>query len=360
MKRMRRTNRNRPAKPAPGPSDPLVGKVIEAKYRITGRLGSGAMGAVYVAKELSSGREVAIKVLHPGGGSNPVASERFQREASIVSMVNHPNIVRILDFGQRSDGGLYFAMEFVRGKSLAERLRQGALPVGLACALGQTLADAFAAVHEAGLVHRDLKPDNILLEQRGRRVVPKIVDFGIAHQRDTDRTRLTMEGVALGTPNYMSPEQARGQAGDARSDIYALGVVLYQMLSGNLPITATSGPAQLMAVVTEEPRPLPAELRARLPRDLLELMGQMLAKKPKDRPASMREVHDRLARLREEPSAPPRSYRGRNVAIVTAVLFGLGAAFWLGRPHLSRWVAALRGRAFSNVTILEETSLPRH
>lgn len=357
-----RTGRGRPGQASPrratagaprSARDPLVGTTIGDEYRVLERLGAGTMGAVYLAEQESMHRQVALKVLSKAATDDPVAAARFAREARAASGVNHPSIVQVHAIGRLDGGGAFLVMEYVRGESLGQRLRRGPLEPLLACELSMQLAGALAAAHDAGIVHRDVKPDNILLSRVEGRLVPKLVDFGVA--RRADATLLTQEGVALGTPNYMAPEQARGAELDARSDIYALGVVLYEMLAGKLPIAAPSLAAQLVAVTRQPPDPFEPALASVLPRGLAPLVLAMLAKKPRERPASMRVVCAELARIiAGDPAASTGGATWPWKAAVVALLAGLTATSWLSRDRLLAGFARLRG---ARTVVIEELPL---
>src|SRR5262245_23119608 len=220
-------------------SDPLreaLEKAIGFQYRIERLLGRGGMGAVYLAHELALDRDVAIKVLPPEQAGAPQLRDRFRREARTAARLNHPNIVPLHTFGE-VNGLVYFVMGYIAGESLASRLsRTGPLTSEESRELLTELADALAYAHRNGVVHRDIKPDNILIDAETGS--PRLTDFGIAKASFTD-AHLTTTGQLIGTPAYMSPEQALGSADvDARSDIYSLGIVAYQMVSGRLPFEA--------------------------------------------------------------------------------------------------------------------------
>ena len=238
----------------------------------------GGTGSVFRAIDARSGETVALKILH---GSTADDSDRLGREADALSAIAHPSVVRYVDHGRTADGELYLAMEWLEGETLADRLRRGPLEVGEALALGGRLADALAAAHARGVVHRDVKPMNVILAG-GALDVPKLVDFGLAK---LDRAKiLTLPGVIMGTPAYMAPEQARGEQDiDARADIFALGCVLYECVSGHAPFRGEDPWAVLAKVLFEEPPPA-SEHRAAVPAALDTLLAEMLAKAAVDRP----------------------------------------------------------------------------
>jgi serine/threonine protein kinase len=239
------------------PVDPLVGLVVDDRYRIEKRIGVGGMGTVYVGHHVSLGQAVAIKVLHERHVKNKQLVERFQLEARTYAKVDHPNVVKLLHFDQMPDGTTYMVMEFCPGTSLAEFMRlTDELQPAQAVDLVIQAAQGLSATHAAGIVHRDLKPENIVLtETRRGRYHVKLLDFGIAKVLDDDGPKLTQAGMVFGTPEYMAPEQARGQMVDERSDIYALGCVLYELLTGKPPFTGSDKIQVMHRQATEAPVP---------------------------------------------------------------------------------------------------------
>ncbi len=228
-------------KVAASADDPLVGRTLPGGYVILELVGIGGMGRVYRAEQTNLGRTVAVKIIHPHLVGEENTAARFITEARAASRLNHPNSVGIIDFGNTPDGQLYLVMEFLRGRDLARVIHEdGALTFRrIVDVLRQTLA-ALAEAHNESIVHRDLKPENIILEPvRSGGDFVKVVDFGLAKMRaETQQPGITSPGIVCGTPEYMSPEQARGDTLDARSDIYAVGVILYQLVSGRLPFEA--------------------------------------------------------------------------------------------------------------------------
>jgi eukaryotic-like serine/threonine-protein kinase len=218
--------------------DPFLGSVVGERYRIVSRIGIGGMGAVYRAEHTMMRRDLAIKVLLPELSGKEEFARRFEREAESASRLDHPNIITVTDFGRTTEGSLFLAMEFLAGTSLAAAISAGPMPVDRALAIMHQILRALDHAHGAGVVHRDLKPENIMLIERdGNREVVKILDFGIAKvtEPQSGREALTQAGVIFGTPEYLSPEQALGEAVDARADIYAAGVILFEMLAGRRP-----------------------------------------------------------------------------------------------------------------------------
>jgi eukaryotic-like serine/threonine-protein kinase len=218
--------------------DPFIGAVVGERYRIVSRIGIGGMGAVYRAEHTMMRRDLAIKVLLPELSGKEEFARRFEREAESASRLDHPNIITVTDFGRTNEGSLFLAMEFLAGTSLSAAISAGPMPVERALAITRQILRALDHAHAAGVVHRDLKPENIMLVERdGNREVVKILDFGIAKvtEPQSGREALTQAGVIFGTPEYLSPEQALGEAVDARADIYAAGVILFEMLAGRRP-----------------------------------------------------------------------------------------------------------------------------
>jgi hypothetical protein len=274
-------------KVALSPDDPLIGRTLPGGYLMLELVGIGGMGRVYRAEQTALGRTVAVKIIHPHLVGEENAAARFITESRAASRLNHPNSVGIIDFGKSPDGQLYLVMEFLRGKDLARvAYDDGPLPFRrIIDVLRQTLA-ALAAAHGESIIHRDLKPENIILEPvRSGGDFVKVVDFGLAKIRDTQgQPSITSPGIVCGTPEYMSPEQARGDPLDARSDLYAVGVVMYQLLTGRLPFEAESPTQVVLAHLTrppQDPRTLAPERK--IPDALAEIVLKTLAKEPKDR-----------------------------------------------------------------------------
>jgi serine/threonine protein kinase len=304
---LRRSVTGPPGAPVPDEEEaPLApGTVIADRYRIDGVVGRGGMGTVYRAEHLALDRPVALKVLRAAHGARADIVQRFQREAVAASHIRHPGIVEVTDFGRTPEGRFYLAMEFIEGETLARRLaRTGSLPVHEAVRRVRAIAEALGAAHARGIYHRDIKPENVLL---GPGEMVKVVDFGIARLAEGPRdARETAAGLIFGTPNYMSPEQAAGQKQDGRSDIYALGVLLYELLTGAPPFLGASATHVLAAhLLTPAPR-LPGDgADGPIPPGLADLVGQMMAKSPADRPSSMDEVVRALDAILAGQPLPP-------------------------------------------------------
>jgi serine/threonine protein kinase len=259
--------------------------MMVGEYRVAGVLGRGGMGKVYAAVHPVIGKRAAIKVLLPELSGDEEAVERFMLEARAVNQIGHPNIVDIFAFGELPDGRHYFVMELLRGESLRDRLQRGPLALGDAIALVHTIAFALEAAHDAGVIHRDLKPDNVfLVALKGNRSLVKLLDFGIAKLLggQTGATR-TQTGHLLGTPAYISPEQARGYAVDHRTDVYALGALAFEVCTGALVFEADNTADMIAKQLHLTPRRA-SSLAPNLPPELDELIARMLAKDAADRP----------------------------------------------------------------------------
>ncbi len=291
--------------------DPLLGTTVGERYTVTGRLGVGGMGTVYRAEQSPVGREVALKVLRRELGHDPETVARFKREAHTLSQLRHPNTVTIFDAGRTEEGLLYLAMELLEGEMLSARIRRlGPMAPEEAVRVAMGVLRSLDEAHAAGIIHRDLKPDNIFLARvHGRpdeAEVVKVVDFGIAKIRDGPRVEgldpiATQEGTVFGTPRYMSPEQAQGRPIDGRSDLYAVGVLLFHMMTGSAPFTEDDA-VVVMAHHIQTVPPRVGELvpEAGVPASLEGLVADALEKDPQRRPQTAADFLSRLESLLPE------------------------------------------------------------
>jgi serine/threonine-protein kinase len=274
----------------------MVGKVLADRYRIIKLLGEGGMGQVYEAQHVNINKRFAIKLLRPEIVANPEAVQRFRQEAWSASSIGHENIIEIDDFATLPSGSVYLAMEFLSGQSLAERMKVGPpLDVGEALDIFVQVARGLSAAHDKGIIHRDMKPENVFLAVRHNRTVVKILDFGIAKVSGAEGSHsLTRTGAIFGTPHYMSPEQALGKALDLRSDIYSVGVIMYEVFTGKVPFEAESFMGILTKHITNEPK-RPTEVAPTVPPEMEAVILKAMAKDPAQRYANMEELaHDLL------------------------------------------------------------------
>jgi len=281
---------------ARAPDDPYLGRTIAGKYAIVGLLGAGGMGAVYRAVQEPVGREVALKVIRSTGDDRLKVQRRFEMEAGVVAGLTHPNTVTLYDFGVHEDGTLYMVLELVRGRPLAAEIGQGPMPYPRVVRIVAGVLDALVEAHDLGLVHRDLKPANIMLVQtRWGSESVRVLDFGIAKAVGGEAAaadQLTQTGMVFGTPRYMAPEQATGKEIDARTDLYALGVVAWQCLTGSAPFEADNTFELLLAHRQQELPPMEPELG--VPEALAAAVRRALAKAPGDRFPDARSMADAL------------------------------------------------------------------
>ncbi len=272
--------------------DPLLGQTLDNKYLLEARLGIGGMGTVYRGRHIFIDRPVAIKVLNPRFGEDEAARERFRREARAAGRLQHENAVRVTDFGETSAGLVYIVMELLEGRTLREVIAKEA-PLELARSVSIMLqaTAAITAAHEAGIIHRDLKPANIFIVQKSDvPVLVKVLDFGIAKLAvdtfdEEEMKTLTLIGAMIGTPRYMSPEQSDGLQLSPAADVYSLGVILYEMLTGVAPFTGSTPLSIALKHATELPRS-PREIVATIPESLERLVLHALEKQPEARPAN--------------------------------------------------------------------------
>ncbi len=348
-----------PAGPPSESSDPMLGRTLEGRYTILSRLGAGSMGTVYRARQHAMGREVAIKILRSDKAIDGASKARFLREARANSALASPHTVTVFDFGEAQTGELYLAMELLDGESVGQRLhREKRLSLSRAVDTARQALRSLAEAHAKGIIHRDLKPDNLFYARvqagaRQEEEIVKVVDFGIAKMlRDEDAPLNAVEtqaGTVFGTPRYMSPEQAQGKPLDERSDLYSLGVILYQMVTGRPPFTDEDAIVVMARHIKTVPK-RPSEVcpEAGCPPELERIIMGALAKEPKDRPlnadAFLQELHrvvDSVSAItsgvRNSVGAQRTSWAGvtpvpglparpRSAATIVALLAGLAVA----------------------------------
>jgi serine/threonine protein kinase len=292
-----------------------IGSEIDGRYRVVELIGEGGMGKVYLAEHIEIGKRVALKVLHPSYSRLPDLVERFRREARAASKIGHPNIVDVTDSGTTADGSVYFVMEYLDGVELGSVIeREGALDVARALRISGQICRALAAAHREGIIHRDLKPENIFLITRGGEAdVVKVLDFGIAKTTEAEAARerrLTSPGMAMGTPEYMAPEQAAGRPADARTDVYSLGAIMYEMVTGVPPYQGDNFMEILTKKATLDPTP-PIVIRPELPQQVSDLVLAAMSRNPDLRPQSMESLEYELTKC--------LSGRGQAVASILGI-----------------------------------------
>jgi serine/threonine protein kinase len=334
----------------------LVGSSLSDRYRLVEVIGEGGMGSVFRAEHLVTGAMVAVKLLHPEFVGVGEVVQRFEREAKLTTQLSHPHIVKMVEFGEWQ-GRLYLAMELLPGRSLAELIGRGDKPSGTRFPIKRTAAlmrpvlDALEYAHGLGVVHRDLKPENIMVvPARGllSRETVKLLDFGIAKLGDQvaeTKPNLTQHGIVLGTPGYMSPEQALGRPADARSDIYSCGVVLYEMLTGRRPFEAAS-PVEVLAMhVGKAPRgPGSVAPDARIPPAMDAVVLRALAKQPDERFQSARELRRALDRATALTDAAVAIISGmERTVLATAPAPRRRSSYWMEVPIIAAALLMLVG-----------------
>ena len=265
-------------------AETLSGRTLDGKYQLEAKIGTGGVGAVYLATRLHIGDKVAVKVLRSDKSGDAQATERFRLEARMAAHLKHPNAVVIYDYGVTADGLRYLVMEFVEGRTLRQLIaHQGALPVSFVAEINAQICAALDEAHRQGLIHRDIKPDNIIVQETTAGLRVKVLDFGIAKLSSLGASNLTQTGTIVGTPRYMSPEQCMSEQLDGRSDIYSLGIVLYEMLCGIVPFNAPSSTAIAVQQVTQPPPPL-RQINPNVPPEVEAVILRTLEKKREARP----------------------------------------------------------------------------
>jgi serine/threonine-protein kinase len=276
--------------------DELVGQTLSQTYTLLRVIGEGGMGRVYEARHTRIGsKRFAIKMLHPEFARQPEVLTRFQREAEVAASVQSPYVVDVYDVDRTADGRPFIVGEFLDGKEFANYLDEvGKMPVGPAVRIVRQICKALTAAHAKGVVHRDMKPENVFLTGDLERPIAKVIDFGISKMGDSPGTALTKTGMIMGTPSYMAPEQARGERVDHLADVYAVGAILYCAVTGQRPFDRGDPTATLTAVLTQDP-PRPRSIEASIPDSLEMVIQRAMAKRPQDRYASMAELEAELA-----------------------------------------------------------------
>ncbi len=340
----------------PDAADPWRGRVIAGRFQIVRKLGDGGMGEVFLAEQQPMGRLVALKILRAALADDAQQVERFKREAQAASRLKHPNTIIVHDFGQGQDGVVFLAMEYLEGRTLAHLLdEEGRLEPRRAVRMMAQICGSLHEAHGHGVVHRDLKPENIFLTERGGQTdFVKVLDFGIAKIRDNQAggklETITRQGAIFGTPQYMSPEQIKGADLDARSDVYALGVMLYQMLSGALPFKAATAVEMLTKHLAEAPAPLTVDTAdaatvARLEATALRALSKDRAHRQPGAQAFLEELEAALGGpalpaappnvvpVASPPPAPAGTPRWPLAVVAAAAAAGIGAAVLFARPE---------------------------
>jgi len=331
---------------------PLVGTLLADRYRIDQLLGEGGMGQVYRAEHVHMRKAVALKVLHRELTVQAEIVARFEREAVAAARIEHPNVAAATDFGRLADGSFYLVLEFVEGKSLTKLMAtERRLPVQRALRITRQISDALSTAHQAGIVHRDLKPDNVMLVGRDQTEdFVKVLDFGIAkiqNEDSGDQPVLTKAGTVFGTPEYMAPEQARGAVADARADLYTLGMMLYEMLSGKTAFADSELLVVLTRQMTKEPPPLPSDVDA----ETQALVMTLLKKDPDERIQSAAALCDRIDALLGGP--PSSVVASQSYVGVPAVVPASDAPLLGWRERASAAVRAARALVAARMPALK-------
>jgi len=364
----------------------MIGETL-ARYKIVDKLGEGGMGEVYLAEDTELDRKVALKMLPTEMAGDPERLERFRREAKAVAALNHPNIVTIYSI-EESDGTQFLTMEHVEGESLDQMLPPTGMPLAKVFDIAIPLADALATAHERGIVHRDLKPANIMVNKEGR---VKVLDFGLAKLTQDDSVEgtegdltqiptriatLTGEGMVMGTAPYMSPEQVEGRAMDHRTDIFSLGVLLYELATGRRPFSSDTSAGLISAILRDTPSSV-TEINPGLPRHLARIVQHCLEKDPEARYQSAKDVRNELRSLRREvdsgtvttgsgvslaepPLGEPQTKKGLGlwVALAAAALLILAIGWWVGRGCGSEPKGSTSSPEATSLAVATQSAVP--
>ncbi|PIE19542.1 MAG: serine/threonine protein kinase, partial [Proteobacteria bacterium] len=312
-----------------GQNASMIGQIIGGRYRLTKLLGEGGMGAVYAAEHINITKTVAVKLLHPEISSNQEAVTRFKQEAQSASSIGHPNIIGIDDFFTMEDGRVCLIMEFLKGESLNDRMVvPGGLAPDQAIDLMVQVCEGLEAAHDKGIIHRDMKPENVFIATVHGREIVKILDFGIAKVTGNEDNNLTKTGTVFGTPHYMSPEQALGHKVDVRADVYSVGVMLFEIFTGQVPFQAESFMGVLSQHITK-PTPAPSSFTPGrpVPPMMDDIILTAMAKEVDKRFASMGALKGALMAFRDAMHAPdgPKVVTGKVEAAAVAAA-GVAAA----------------------------------
>ncbi len=323
-------------RPAAQPLENLIGRTLNHRYLVEDKIGEGGFGAVFRGKQIATGREVALKILHPHNVSDETIVARFRREAEACSKLRDPHTVTTYDFDETPDGILYLAMELLRGQSLHQvQKSEGPLPYERVLRILDQVAASLAEAHANGIVHRDMKPENVFIETREGEDHVKVLDFGIAKVVSDEKPvpALTAVGQTLGTLEFMSPEQLRGQKLDGRADLYALGMMAYEMLTGGLPFSSTKSPIDIINFHMRHDPPAPSKLNEKvtIPVPVDAIILKMVAKDRERRFADATALRDEIARTQLALDRTPdrfEAYRvvgviGATLALVAALLYFL-------------------------------------
>jgi hypothetical protein len=323
-------------RPMAQPLENLIGRTLNHRFLVEDKIGEGGFGAVFRGKQIATGREVALKILHPHNVADETIVARFRREAEACSKLRDPHTVTTYDFDETPDGILYLAMELLRGQSLHQvQKSEGPLPYERVLRILDQVAASLAEAHANGIVHRDMKPENVFIETREGEDHVKVLDFGIAKVVSDEKSvpALTAVGQTLGTLEFMSPEQLRGQKLDGRADLYALGMMAYEMLTGHLPFTSAKSPIDIINFHMRQEPPAPSKLsdKVTIPGPVDAIIVKMVAKDREKRFADANALREEIARTRLALDRTPdrfEAYRvvavvGATVALVAGLLYFL-------------------------------------